>query len=472
MQNSRKKKNQKSSTVFGSVLSFNIGAFLFGAILIYIIISAILYLTGSRQEIYQVTIGTLSQNTTYNALILRDETVVTAKKSGYLNSIVANGKTAASGETVCAIGDSKSDQTMRTLSDEDKAELRALASDFASNYNRNHFGSVSDLNFSIHSLLYASAGDASGDVYRADASGLVVYSSDGYEGKSVEDLTASDFNTKSYRKQQHSSDSAVEAGDTLYKLITDTDWSIVLELGDAQLEQLQNRKSVRVRFAKDGKTQTGSVSLFDRDNHHYAQISFQNGVSRYCTDRFTNVELVTSTATGLKLPKSAIVEKEFYLIPKSYATEGGENGSTGFLKEVTDGNGEKTTSFVDATIYEETSGDEESSAGTTNSTSTNSTSPAGTSESGYYYVSTEDFSKGDVIVRADSNDRYTIGNTAPLEGVYCTNRGYADFRKIKILEENDESCIVATGTSYGLTQYDFIVRDSSTVKESDLIRRK
>lgn len=433
---------------------FNIGAVIFGAILLYLVITLVIYLTTDRQEIYQVTTGTLSQNATYNALILREETVVNAEQSGYVNFIVGDGMNAAADDAVCSVSDTQEQQQRRELTDEDLSEVQSLASNFAGNYDRNRFSDVSDLSFSLNSIMYGTSDeDTTGNVYRAPNAGIVVYSSDGYEGKTVDTITASDFNSKSYRKQQHETDGAVSQGETLYKLVTSTNWSIVIEINDSQYELLSQRKQVRVRFEKDGQSETGSISLFDRDGQHYAQISFQTGVSRYCNERFASVELVTNTATGLKIPKSAVVEKEFYLIPKSYATTGGENGETGFLKEVTDDNGKKTTSFIDATIYEETT-------------------PENESDPVYYYVDKGEFQEGDVIVHEDSNERYTIKDTGKLQGVYCTNKGYADFRKIEILEENDEYCIVATGTSYGLSQYDFIVRNGNEVNESDIIRQK
>ena len=56
-----------------------------------------------------------------------------------------------------------------------------------------------------------------------------------------------------------------------------------------------------------------------------------------------------------------------------------------------------------------------------------------------------------------------------LEGVYCINKGYAVFRKIVMMVQNDEYCIVETGTTYGLSQFDYIVRNGNTVKEDDIL---
>jgi len=53
--------------------------------------------------------------------------------------------------------------------------------------------------------------------------------------------------------------------------------------------------------------------------------------------------------------------------------------------------------------------------------------------------------------------------------VYCINKGYAVFRKIVMIEQNDEYCIVETGTTYGLSQFDYIVRNGNTVKEDDIL---
>ena len=76
---------------------------------------------------------------------------------------------------------------------------------------------------------------------------------------------------------------------------------------------------------------------------------------------------------------------------------------------------------------------------------------------------------GDVILKPDSQSVYEIKEKKALEGVYCINKGYAVFRKIVMIEQNDEYCIVETGTTYGLSQFDYIVRNGNTVKEDDIL---
>ena len=86
-----------------------------------------------------------------------------------------------------------------------------------------------------------------------------------------------------------------------------------------------------------------------------------------------------------------------------------------------------------------------------------------------YYVDRSAFKEGDAIVKDDSNQRFIVGETDSLEGVYCINQGYAVFRQVDILDQNEEYAIISSNTSYGLSRYDRIARDSSQVKEQDIL---
>ena len=77
--------------------------------------------------------------------------------------------------------------------------------------------------------------------------------------------------------------------------------------------------------------------------------------------------------------------------------------------------------------------------------------------------------KGDALINTDTGEKYVIGETDTLEGVYCINKGYAVFRRIEILDENEEYAIVSKNTTYGLSRYDHIVRNADKVKEEDIL---
>ena len=74
-----------------------------------------------------------------------------------------------------------------------------------------------------------------------------------------------------------------------------------------------------------------------------------------------------------------------------------------------------------------------------------------------------------IYINKKTNEKYTINETGTLEGVYCVNKGYAEFRKITIIDQNEEYCLVESNTNYGIAQFDYIVKNGSTVEESDVI---
>lgn len=87
----------------------------------------------------------------------------------------------------------------------------------------------------------------------------------------------------------------------------------------------------------------------------------------------------------------------------------------------------------------------------------------------YCYVDCADIAEGTVLKKPSSDETYTIGETEALKGVYNINKGYAMFRLIDILYEYGDYCIVSDKTDYGVTLYDHIILNGSSVKENDII---
>lgn len=86
-----------------------------------------------------------------------------------------------------------------------------------------------------------------------------------------------------------------------------------------------------------------------------------------------------------------------------------------------------------------------------------------------YYVDKSKFNEGDAIIDPDSGEKFVIGDTEVLEGVYCINQGYAVFRRIEILDENEEYAVVSKETYNGLVRYDRIVKNADKVSEQDIL---
>lgn len=436
-------------------LPLNIGTFIFGAIFLYMMVSLVLYLTADHIEAYQVTAGPLAQNQTYTAFALREETVVTANASGYITYYVRENTKVSKDAAIYTLGEDQAEAALDTLTEDDYTRIRSSIASFASSYDNNSFYDTYNYKYELEGTILQYSGlkaNANGTVpqsvggqtvYRTPQDGVILYSVDGYEDVTIDNLSAELFTKKDYRIKNLQKTRKVTAGDELYKVITSENWSIIVPLTSEQTVQLSGRKTIRVKFLKDGTTQVGNFTILtDEDNNFYCRISFSKGMIRYSNDRFIDIELVTNTKSGLKIPLSSIVKKDFYIIPKEYVTTDPENGDAGFNIKIVK-NDKETSKFMEATIYQE--------------------------DDLYYYVDKETFKDGDIIIKPDSQATYVVKDTKPLEGVYSINKGYAVFRKIIIIDQNDTYCIVETGTKYGISQFDHIVRNGSTVKEDDIL---
>ncbi len=482
-------------TSIGKLLTFNISTIMFGALLLYMIITVVLYATSSHVTTYQVTTGPLTKNPVCTALALRSEEVITAENSGYIEYYATEGMQVRKDGSVYSISNEQQENTAVALSDEQMEEVRSSAEQFSYAYNSNNFYDTYSYKYQVRgTILQAAKAETSQatqtsedsqtasseegentdsvagsavtgnsisignqDVYTAPEAGIVVYSTDGYENKTADSLVEEDFNQMAYQKENLITGNEIQTGDSVYKLITSENWTLMVPLTDQMAAALAGRESIQVKFVKDGESQNGSLSIVNIGSQKVAKIELINGMTRYAGDRFLEVELVINTQSGLKIPVSSIVEKEFYTVPLDFLTQGDNGDSQGFLKQI--GSGDSSSSeFIDATIYRQV--DAQGNEITENTQDTSG---------GLCYVDKDTLNEGDILIKPDSGETFTVGQVDNLQGAYNINQGYAVFRQIKILDQNEEYCIVEEGTSYGLRAFDYIARDGSTVSEEEIL---
>ena len=502
----RKKLSERIKNFFshiGKMLTFNITTIMFGALLLYMIITVVLYATSDHVTSYQVTIGPLTKNPVCTALALRTEEVVTAEDSGYIEYYATEGMQVRKSGSVYSLSDEQQKTMAVELTEEQMEEVRSSAAQFSYAYNSNNFYDTYSYKYQVRgTILQAAQGEASAgsspqtgedsavseeesetsqeeqeetedtvsgnavgevitvgnqDVYTAPEAGIVVYSTDGYENKTVDTLVEEDFNQMTYQKEDLITGEEIQAGDSVYKLVTSENWTLMVPLTDQMAAALAGRESIQVKFVKDGESQNGALTIVNIGSQKVAKIELVNGMTRYAGDRFLEVELVINTQSGLKIPVSSIVEKEFYTVPLEYLTLGDNGDTQGFLRQVKSGDS-SSSEFVSATIYRRVDASGNEITDETQDTS-----------GGLCYVDKETLEEGDVLIKPDSGETFTVGQVDNLQGAYNINQGYAVFRQIEILDQNEEYCIVAQGTSYGLRAFDYIVRDGSTVNEEEIL---
>lgn len=483
------KKQEKTPGILArlrKVAGLNIGTIMFGILFIYMSFSAILYFTTTHIESYQVTSGPLSRNETYTGLAIREETVCTAPSSGYITYYAREGSKINASGAVYGLSSTKKSTSTASLATEELLKIRNDMMSFSKGFNSSKFNNTYSFKYELKGNIlqyaesensssapltsdeYDESDDSSGEdnitnsnvyagnesICQSQSDGIILYSTDNYEGKTIDTVTAEDFDQNSYHETDLKTSDSVQSGDDVYTIITDERWSLLIPLSDKQAEKLKDRSTIRVKFLKDDMTQNGDFSIITIDGGKYGQIDFNKGLIRYASDRFLDIELVTNTVAGLKIPLSSIVTKDFYVVPSRMATT--QNNETGFM--LASGNKDSGT-FKSVSIYASVEDASVSKLATDGSED----------QPMIYYIDKSSFKEGDALIDPDTGEKYIIGETDTLEGVYCINKGYAVFRRIEILDQNEEYAIVSKNTSYGLARYDHIVRNADKVKEEDIL---
>ena len=452
----------------GKPINLNIGLIFFFVILVYLIISVVMYFTSKHIIGYQVKTGSLSVSNIYEGIALRDETVVTAGCAGYVNYFATEGEKVGTGNLVCGIDETGAlqdyinqnmDAGSDVLSDRDLSSLKNEMINFSSSFNEKDFSSVYEfkyaiqgdvLKFSNRNLLNSiddlRSQSALIKLCNSPASGVVVYSVDGFESKQPVNADKSWFDKENYEenKKQLINNNIVSIGDPLFKLSDSENWSILIEVDENRAAELVEEKYVKVKFLKNQYESWAKVTEIEgSDDGHYILLSFTNSMITFVMDRFINIELLLDTETGLKVPNSAICDKAFFIVPMDYLTKGGD-GADGILRETYNEEGQMIPEFIPVTIYNI---DEENNA----------------------YLDDSILRLGDRIDMPDSAQTFVISKSGTLTGVYNINKGYADFKEIEILNSNEEYSIIRSNTAYGLVAYDYIILDADSVETDEFI---
>ena len=251
------------------VVGLNIGTIMFGILFIYMAFSAILYFTTSHIESYQVTSGPLSRNETYTGLAIREERLCKADSSGYITYYAREGSKINASGAVYGLSDTKTASAPASLAPEELSKVRTDMMSFSKGFSSSKFNSTYSFKYELKGniLQYAESGntssapltsdedgeendsgdnDKTADIYpgnqticQSQSDGIVLYSMDNYEGKTVDAVKAEDFDQNSYHETDLKTSDKVKAGDDIYTIITDERWSLLIPLSDRQVEKLK-----------------------------------------------------------------------------------------------------------------------------------------------------------------------------------------------------------------------------------------
>ena len=478
---------KKKSKIVKYKKPFNIATLFFGAVFVYLLIYTYMFLTSVHISGYEVIAGSLATDKQFQGLVLRTEEIVHANTAGYIDYYSAEGAKVSNSTVVYSVDESgrMSEYLQENLGDVNLSEenygvLRSEISAFGNGYDPAEFSAL----YSFHDKMNGSVLELSNQILLkqmeqaaevetlnfqrvyAQKSGIVEYVIDGLESVTPETVTPEMFDKSTYKSQNLRDADLISSGDPVYKLITDENWYMIVPMTPEQIDEIaykttvnadgttnkEERTVIEVKFLKDETKSWAYLKVLNMHGQQYLQLSFNNSMVRFASERFLDIQFMIEDTKGLKIPTSAITSKEFFVIPQEYVSRGGEKNKEGFTVETFDENGNATRTHVAPSFYALVDG-------------MIYVDP----KQGSFASNVPYLKEGDRVIMMDSNEVYQVGKRAELEGVYCINQGYTQFRKIKVLHSNEEYAIIEEGTTFGLTIYDRIVLNAEAVKEEQVI---
>ena len=450
---------------------FNIGIIAFLMIFVYIIGHLILSVSKEELAVYQVIQSRIHESIRTTGIILREETIVKSDNAGYLNYYVNDGEIVSKHGLVYT-----SDRTgeaheyishfleqKKKLTASDYNSIRDLLENFEENYSDSDFSYVYDLKYQLENQAMK-LGDAlmadymdeieselgSGTFIKSYSKeqGIVTYIEDGYENVTVADLTLEDFNTTVYEKKNLKTEEQLGEGESVYRLTKNKKWQIVIPITTKEYSKMKDSNKLNIHLHDDEFNLSCPVEFVNQSGQYYAVLTMTNYLPHFVNDRYVEVEVEVRAEDGLKIPNTAIVEKEFYKIPKAYMTGKYSAKKTLVIKKQ-DSKGNVVFETMDVDIGKLETDPEDNKQ--------------------YYYVLKEDVPEHALISMADSFETMLLKDTVRLPGVYIVNRGYADFTCVDVLLENKDYTIVRSNVSNSIEQFDRIVLNGNTIENNAII---
>ena len=219
------------------------------------------------------------------------------------------------------------------------------------------------------------------------------------------------------------------------------------EINKDQAAMLEEEESIRFTINGSSNEYKSTFTLISKGNDmFYLDISLNKYMVDYINERFLNIEIILNKIEGLKVPNSALLEKEVYKIPKDYILEEEDAFSKTvniirYDEDATSSDAEEQN--IELIIYK--------------------------TDEDFYYVDKDAFKDTDQVYSKDKKKTTPVLSLERdnLTGVFLANAGIADFMEVEIIKSQDEFTIVNNGEN--LKEFDNVVLDASQVDENQTL---
>lgn len=448
---------------------FNIGfgTMLFSIVFLYILFRVIIYVNNTDPVVFTVEQSTYNTDFTATGIAIRDEKIISSSTTGNACYYIRDGEKVSKGANIFAIDASGSMQSVmddlkesgsELLSSTDYKDLTNQMKMFTTSFSESVFGDVYNFKTSLDNKLMELYEDmamnklgqtgSSGGSYLAEKapySGIVSYYEDGYENINVGNISSALFDRTTYSKRTLKSESQIAAGSPVCKLINDEEWKIAILLSEEEYSKVTDDEYATFTINNSNVKISTVYEKIEKADQHFIVVTFNKYMAEYVGQRFLDINFSFEESNGLKIPASSIVKKDAYMIPKRFLSGGSGDNELHFNQETKNEKGESHVEQIEPKVY--------------------------FTDKKFCYVDSDDIPTNAVLRRNNSDETFSIATAAKytMDGVLCVSRGTAQFKRIEIMVSGNDYYIVKPGISYGISRYDRILLDGSSMKEGDIL---
>ena len=449
-------------------VKISFGFVIFAIMFVYMLIRIIMSLGDHDLSVFQVEESNYDTNFTATGLAVRKETLNYSSTSGYVCYYIRDGEKVAKGASVYSVDETGSMQDAlfdvqnsgsSVLSDNDYKDLSKQIQIFKAGFSPSDFSEVYEFknsmdnkvlemyeDMALEQLSSNQSFDSTFSASKSNVSGIVTYYMDGFEGYDINNLSADDFDKTKYTKEMLKKSDVVESGKPIYKIIDDENWKIAVMLTKEEYAKIKKNETIRFTINDSSRRLSAKYETVEQDGNYFIIINMHRYLAEYVADRYLNITFVFSETKGLKFPNSAITEKDVLMIPVSYLTGGsGTTEKKYFNKIVLTADGTTSVEQISPTIY--------------------------FTDDHFCYVDPADIDDNTVLAANESDITFntSTAGTYKLKGVFCVTQGSAVFKQIDVIVDGDDYSIIDPNTAYGISAYDRIALDATSVKEKQII---
>lgn len=362
----KKKENSISINQYKNKRELNIGIFIFALIFVYLLAAVFMYMTSKHVTAYEIREGSILRDTSYTGLVFREEEVVNAETDGYISYFQGGQSKVRAGTNVYAISGKKLELSEENgsenteLSEEEQATITLKVQNFNENFDPQKFSLTYSLKTEVQNTLRNASDQTrtaqldaviagSGQevpVFSALRDGIFALTYDGKESLTKENFKETDFDKSSYTSIKLEDNMEVKAGNPAYRLVTGEKWGVLIQLTEEMAKELSETTSVKVKIDQNSESMWADLSVIRKSGKFYGCLELDDSMIRYVDRRYLAIELILEDQSGLKIPKSAVVQKECYTISQEYLTTGGNSSDTGVMVKSGD-----SAKFVSVDLY-------------------------------------------------------------------------------------------------------------------------